>query len=172
MSIEAMKQALEALDELFNTKSYWWQEVDDGTHLKLDAAKKDLRQAIEQAEQPAQHDIPDLIAGALGVSRGTAYDLMREALAEQAQPVAALESVLCDPSGKCCIAGSEKDRAIVDAALAALKQNTTPPPRQPLTDAVTKELWHKSRLMTASQTRWQVFKKLIEAAHGITKENT
>jgi hypothetical protein len=49
---------------------------------------------------------------------------------------------------------------------------TSPPPRQPLTDAVTKELWHKSRLMTASQTRWQVFKKLIEAAHGITKENT
>ena len=28
-------------------------------------------------------DIADLIAGALGVSRGTAYDLMREALAEQ-----------------------------------------------------------------------------------------
>ena len=31
----------------------------------------------------AQQDIPDLIAGALGVSRGTAYDMMREALAEQ-----------------------------------------------------------------------------------------
>ena len=28
-------------------------------------------------------DIPDLIAGALGVSRGTAYDMMREALAKQ-----------------------------------------------------------------------------------------
>ena len=33
--------------------------------------------------EPAQQDIPDLIAGALGVSRGTAYDMMREALAEQ-----------------------------------------------------------------------------------------
>jgi hypothetical protein len=31
--------------------------------------------------QPAPtQDIPDLIAGALGVSRGTAYDMMREAL--------------------------------------------------------------------------------------------
>ncbi len=30
-------------------------------------------------------DIPDLIAGALGVSRGTAYDLMREALASEAK---------------------------------------------------------------------------------------
>ena len=39
----------------------------------------------------AKQDIPGLIAGALGVSRGTAYDLMREALAEQSaqqEPVA------------------------------------------------------------------------------------
>ena len=36
----------------------------------------------------AKQDIPDLIAGALGVSRGTAYDLMREALQEvQQEPV-------------------------------------------------------------------------------------
>jgi hypothetical protein len=36
------------------------------------------------AAQPAPvQDIPDLIAGALGVSRGTAYDLMREALADR-----------------------------------------------------------------------------------------
>lgn len=30
--------------------------------------------------QPAEQDLPDLIAGSLGVSRGTAYDMMREAL--------------------------------------------------------------------------------------------
>jgi hypothetical protein len=34
-------------------------------------------------EWAKQADIPDLIAGALGVSRGTAYDLMREALADR-----------------------------------------------------------------------------------------
>ena len=42
------------------------------------------------AEPPAQQqDLPDFIAGALGVSRGTAYDLMREALAgaQQQEPV-------------------------------------------------------------------------------------
>jgi hypothetical protein len=33
-------------------------------------------------------DIADIIAGELGVSRGTAYDMMREALAEQQEPVA------------------------------------------------------------------------------------
>ena len=42
-----------------------------------------------EIEQPAQQDIPDLIAGTLGVSRGTAYDMMREALAgAQQEPVA------------------------------------------------------------------------------------
>ena len=41
------------------------------------------REYLRKPEQPAQQDIPDLIAGALGVSRGTAYDMMREALAEQ-----------------------------------------------------------------------------------------
>jgi hypothetical protein len=46
-------------------------------------AEKKLKENPQWAEQPAQQDIPDLIAGALGVSRGTAYDMMREALAEQ-----------------------------------------------------------------------------------------
>jgi hypothetical protein len=32
-----------------------------------------------------------------------------------------LKSVLCDPEGKCCIAGSDADRAIVDAALTELE---------------------------------------------------
>lgn len=33
-----------------------------------------------------------------------------------------LKSVLCDPSGKCSIAGSDEDRAIVDRALQAIEQ--------------------------------------------------
>lgn len=37
-------------------------------------------------------------------------------------PIEQLKSVLCDPSGKCCIAGSDEDRAIVDNALSALAQ--------------------------------------------------
>ncbi len=47
----------------------------------LDKAITALREAL--VEQPAKQDIPDLIAGTLGVSRGTAYDLMREALAQE-----------------------------------------------------------------------------------------
>jgi hypothetical protein len=37
-------------------------------------------------------------------------------------PIEQLKSVLCDPSGKCCIAGSDEDRAIVDRALQALAE--------------------------------------------------
>ena len=35
-------------------------------------------------------------------------------------PLEQLKSVLCDPAGKCCISGSEADRAVVDSALAYL----------------------------------------------------
>jgi hypothetical protein len=45
---------------------------------------------------------------------------MKEALT----PLDQLKSVLCDPEGKCCIAGSDEDRAIVDRALEALAQPT------------------------------------------------
>lgn len=37
-----------------------------------------------------------------------------------------LKSVLCDPEGKCCIAGSDEDRAIIDRALDALAQPEEP----------------------------------------------
>jgi hypothetical protein len=59
-----------------------------GTRTRLVRARDEIvrlrkNQLTPAPEQPAQQDIPDLIAGALGVSRGTAYDMMREALAEQ-----------------------------------------------------------------------------------------
>jgi len=37
-----------------------------------------------------------------------------------------LISVLCGPDGKCCITGSDEDRAIVDRALEALSQPPLP----------------------------------------------
>lgn len=37
-------------------------------------------------------------------------------------PIDKLKSVLCGPDGKCCIAGSDEDRAIIDRALQALDQ--------------------------------------------------
>ena len=37
-------------------------------------------------------------------------------------PIDQLKAVLCDPTGKCCIDGSDEDRAIIDKALQALAQ--------------------------------------------------
>jgi acyl-CoA reductase-like NAD-dependent aldehyde dehydrogenase len=37
-------------------------------------------------------------------------------------PIDQLKAVLCDPNGKCCIDGSDEDRAIIDRALQALAQ--------------------------------------------------
>ena len=48
------------------------------------------------------------------------------ALAKAESALAQLKAVLCDPEGRCCIAGSDEDRAIVDRALAALSSSTTP----------------------------------------------
>jgi len=42
-------------------------------------------------------------------------------------PIDQLKSVLCDPEGKCCIAGSDEDRAVVDCALQALAQPAQEP---------------------------------------------
>ena len=40
-------------------------------------------------------------------------------------PLEQLKSVICDPDGKCCITGSDEDRAIVDRALQALAPTST-----------------------------------------------
>ena len=42
-------------------------------------------------------------------------------------PVEKLESVLCDPEGKCCISGGDADRQIVDEALTALSATIAQP---------------------------------------------
>jgi hypothetical protein len=94
---EALKLALEAL-EAYGTKhahtygldGAWDKEIMIGT-LAVMSIREALAQPRSDDEQPAQQqDIPDLIAGALGVSRGTAYDLMRETLdgVQQQEPVA------------------------------------------------------------------------------------
>jgi hypothetical protein len=49
--IEAAKLALEALKELHDTTSYWWQEVDEATLAKMEPAITALRTAIAEAEK-------------------------------------------------------------------------------------------------------------------------
>jgi hypothetical protein len=50
---EALKLALDALEELNNTSSYWWQEVDKATIKKIDPAITAIKQALAAPVQPA-----------------------------------------------------------------------------------------------------------------------
>ena len=93
-------------------------------------------------------DIPDLIAGALGVSRGTAYDMMREALAEAPPP---------DP---CCWPGTSCDAQ-----------------QEPLTDEQRMiEMVDSAMVATASIyppiTRSQCATIIRAAAHGINTKGS
>ena len=93
------------------------------------------------AERPAQQDIPDLIAGALGVSRGTAYDMMRAALAD------------ASPLDPCCWPGTSCDAQ-----------------RKPLTDEQLLDILRgiDSDAVRLAPC-FKAFARAIEYAHGITK---
>ncbi len=82
----------------------------------------------------AKQDIPDLIAGALGVSRGTAYDLMREALAEQPAQQEPVECQYGKGGYACCEDGPCK----------ADEQNNAPKPAQQEPVAIEHCLWARN----------------------------
>ncbi len=48
---EALRLALEALQELEDTNSYWWQEVDEATTKKIDPAITAIKAALETKEE-------------------------------------------------------------------------------------------------------------------------
>lgn len=170
-SIDALKLALEALELCMSRPNYgapWTEKA-------ITAIRETLAEQLAQEEpvsdtelinrgchyqteltKPAQQqDIPDLIAGALGVSRGTAYDLMREALAEQPaqqqEPVAGFE-LLREARDNCKasiveegISASRKEYRIDLEARLTAAMNTSPPASKPwvgLTDEEIIEVIH------------------------------
>jgi hypothetical protein len=72
-------------------------------------------------------------------------------------PLDQLKAVLCDPSGKCCIDGSDEDRAIVDRALQALA-----PPRKPWVGLTEDERFKIATEMGALNVDWIEFAFEIE----------
>jgi hypothetical protein len=48
---EALRMALEALEELNDTNSYWWQEVDETTIAKIDPTITAIKQALAEPVQ-------------------------------------------------------------------------------------------------------------------------
>lgn len=74
-----------------------------------DALRAELREATAATNDPAVNNLRTL------------PESIRMLRAQRDELLEALESVLCDPEGKCCIDGSDADRAVVDKALAALR---------------------------------------------------
>ena len=48
MTQEVLKLALEALEELYNTNNYWWQEVDEQTLEKIKHSIAAIKEALAQ----------------------------------------------------------------------------------------------------------------------------
>ena len=128
-------------------------------------------------------DIPDLIAGALGVSRGTAYDLMREALAEQPahqEPVWDASAPLVmtpHPAFQQPAQQEPVQRYSLDGeggmeidSLGAWVKFIPPQPaqRKPLTD---EEIWELAATCLDSVAGRMQFARAIEAAHGIKEQS-
>ena len=103
-------------------------------------------------------------------------------------PIDQLKAVLCDPSGKCCITGSDEDRAIVDRALQALAQpeqepvatmkmlhtygDTTPPERPwiGLTEANMKVLIEQARVVPKQSPCPDYNARLLMLTNAVLKE--
>jgi hypothetical protein len=162
---EALRLAFEALEDRSSLMK--WQKARDA-----------IKEALAQPEQPAQptvpQDIPNLIAGAFGVSRGTAYDMMREALAEQPaqqEPVAWRAPNWGHSDDEWVYRDFDDPVLIADGKPSPNNEPlyTSPPAqRKPLTDEEIIKCWGQ---VSGTRYGYVAFARAIEAAHGI-KENT
>ena len=105
MTQEALKLALEALEELNNTNSYWWQEVADATVAKIDPAISAIKEALAQPEKTLPRGIGDgLVAIKTLLSRdpcvhaNKAIQMIDAIIAEQ--PAQRTEQNFCPRCGK------------------------------------------------------------------------
>jgi ribosomal protein S27AE len=118
---EALKLALEALEELNETNSYWWQDVEEETVAKIDPAITAIKAALAQQEsvrlqcvhcgtvyadgvppavpaQPAQKPIGKLnLGGMINTSEGLEYDDWDVELSRKTIEALQERLVTCDP---------------------------------------------------------------------------
>ena len=80
-----------------------------------------------------------------------------------------LKSVLCDPSGKCCITGSDEDRAIVDRALQALAEQ--PAQQEPPSPQAREPLLREIAALSANALDdYKMIQKLMAERQPLTDE--
>jgi hypothetical protein len=71
---EALRLALEVLQELEDTNSYWWQEVDEVTTKKIDPAITAIKAALEAKDEPVAWISPTELLVMRGNALGGAKD--------------------------------------------------------------------------------------------------
>ena len=119
---------------------------------------------LAQSEQ--ERDIANLIAGTLCVSRGTAYEMMREAL-EEAQPEQPTieQSLIVEEEPVAIADGTFNHNCPIGSLL-----YTSPPQRQPLTDKQIEAVYENASGQELRPQDYRIvlqFARAIEAAHNI-----
>jgi hypothetical protein len=159
MTIEAMKQALEALTPWMGT---------DADHTEQHAAYHALRQAIEQAEQGVDWKRLYELEHKKKLRLQEMYErdikpltkIVPMSQPEQAQPVAIIASLM--PAERNTLI--EEGHSLHDALY------TAPPPRKPLTDEQKLALLKKHFNAVIVPDWFDALLKDIEAVHGIKGE--
>jgi hypothetical protein len=150
---EALRLALEALQELEDTNSYWWQEVDEVTTKKIDPAITAIKAALEAKDETHAYGYAKRLAEAI-------WSKHYKTTAPQWEPFDELIGVLTQ----------------IDNMTAGL---ISPPQRKPLTDeemkaVVEQELvnyWDGEYIdTTGAKDCLTKFAQAIEAKHGIKGE--
>jgi hypothetical protein len=154
MSIEAMRQALEALAEI-NKLSIGENAI--CLPAEIDTAMDALRQAIEQAERASKRTI----SYACPVCCASMIEQT-----QQAQPVAWMWEVVINDVESCHVTQCDPP----EYATKRTPLYTTPPQRKPLSDLAIADIYIKWDATPGASMA--DFARAIEAAHWITKEQT
>ena len=91
MTQEAMKLVLEALEELYNTNSNWWQEVDEQTLKKIEHSITAIEEALAQPEQDTVQRLSALVR-----AQQITIEKLEQSLAQTQEPVSS------DPLPRAC----------------------------------------------------------------------
>ena len=159
MSIEAMKQALEALEYPLNTSNEGFDV--NMAELLAHRAITSLRQAIAEAEKQVTYTGNGTVGREADVNPTGFFFQMPKA--EKQEPVVGTKTWF-------------EDGKVVTQNLYASDIYTSPPQRQPLTDEQVRDIAKQYALSLAfpydSKTTPEMFARAIEAAHGIKEKNT
>jgi hypothetical protein len=171
MSIEAMKQALEAL-EFFGDE---WGFTNKSTLPVRQNAITDLRQAIAEAEKQVSYS-GNGTAGRENMTAPTGFFFqMPEAEKHEVSQEPVAWMFQHEETGRTMCVDAQQVEWGFEKSNPRLKKiaplYTTPPKREPLTDEECADLWDMQVIHINDKVSAKQFIRDIEAAHGIKEKN-